>query len=72
LLRSDLHTLFDRGYLTVTAEARVEVSKRIREEFRNGKEYYALHGHELRRPEPPHSVPSRDLLAWHNENVFLG
>ena len=32
LLRSDLHTLFDRGYLTVTPEYRLEVSRRIREE----------------------------------------
>jgi putative restriction endonuclease len=31
LLRSDLHKLFDGGYLTVTPELRVEVSKRIKE-----------------------------------------
>ena len=33
LLRSDLHILFDRGYMTVTSEYKVEVSKRIREEI---------------------------------------
>ena len=36
--------LFDRGYLTVTPEYKVEVSKRIKEEFNNGIEYYAMHG----------------------------
>jgi putative restriction endonuclease len=51
LLRSDLHTLFDRGYLTVTPEAHLEVSRRIREEFENGHEYYALHGRDLRLPK---------------------
>lgn len=39
LLRQDLHTLFDRGYVTVTREHRIEVSSRIKDEFHNGKEY---------------------------------
>jgi len=47
LLREDVHTLFDRGYLTVTPEYRIEVSQRIKEEFENGKEYYALHGNSI-------------------------
>lgn len=72
LLRSDLHTLFDRGYLTVTPEARLEVSSRIREEFENGREYYALHGKEIRLPTRTELRPSLALLGWHNENVFLG
>lgn len=72
LLRSDLHTLFDRGYVTVTPHAHLEVSRRIREEFENGREYYALHGHELRLPQRPESQPAPVLLRWHNENVFLG
>ena len=51
LLRSDLHDLFDLGYLTVTLDHRVEVSRRIREEFENGRHYYALHAsrHPCRR-----------------------
>ena len=43
LLRRDLHTLFDQGYLTVTPDYHIEVSRKIREEFENGKDYYALH-----------------------------
>ncbi len=72
LLRSDVHTLFDRGYLTITADHRVEVSKRIRNEFHNGREYYALHGHELREPGQADQELSRENIAWHNERVYLG
>jgi putative restriction endonuclease len=72
LLRSDLHTLFDRGYVTVTPDLRLEVSSRIRDEFQNGKEYYALHGVEMRAPERPADVPRGENLGWHNEHVYLG
>lgn len=44
LLRRDIHSLFDAGYVTVTHDLRFEVSRRIKEEFDNGKHYYALHG----------------------------
>lgn len=71
LLRSDLHKLFDLGYVTVTPELCLEVSPRLREEWQNGREYYAHHGKELRfRPDNPMSMPSRDFLVWHNENRF--
>lgn len=73
LLRSDLHILFDRGYVTVTADLKVEVSKRIKEEFSNGREYYALHGKMLANvPVDASEKPDRGLVEWHNENVWLG
>lgn len=72
LLRSDLHTLFDRGYLTVTTDGHLEVSSRIREEFNNGHQFYDLHGKKLRSPSNPSYAPSTDNLRWHNENVYLG
>jgi putative restriction endonuclease len=72
LLRSDLHTLFDRGYLTVTPELRLEVSRRIREDFHNGRHYYALHGEPVREPGDPRQRPAADFLRWHNEQAFLG
>ena len=34
LMRRDIHSLFDAGYVTVTSDHRFEVSRRIREEFR--------------------------------------
>lgn len=72
LLRSDLHTLFDRGYLTVTPERKLEVSRRIREEFENGREYYRLHGQPLRPPRRPDLAPGREYLDWHATHVFRG
>ncbi len=70
LLRQDFHTLFDRGYLTVTPEYRVEVSRRIREEFENGQEYYALHGKAISAPERGEMQPASEYLEWHNATVF--
>lgn len=70
LLRRDIHSLFDSGYVTVTPNFRFEVSRRIREEFENGKHYYALHGQEVFRPDAPAWRPEAGALAWHNENCF--
>ncbi len=73
LLRSDLHTLFDKGYITMTNDLRVEVSRRIREEFSNGREYYALHGRELNvLPSILSHRPAARFLEWHQNNCFLG
>lgn len=71
LLRSDLHKLFDLGYVTVTPEMRLEVSPRLKAEWENGREYYAHHGKELSfRPADVASLPRREFLLWHNENRF--
>lgn len=70
LLRSDFHTLFDQGYLTVKPDARLEVSRWIRDEFHNGKAYYALRGESIRLPSRDEDRPSQEHLMWHNENVF--
>lgn len=72
LLRSDLHTLFDRGYVTVTPRMHLEVSRRIREEFENGRDYYKLHGLEVRRPQASDAAPAADYLDWHARTVFRG
>jgi len=73
LLRSDLHILFDRGYVTVTPQRRIEVSRRIREEFENGRDYYVFHGKELRiLPSRPEEQPGGEFLRWHNNEIFLG
>ena len=72
LLRQDVHTLFDRGYITVTPEYRVEVSRRIKEEFHNGHEYYAAHGKPIQLPDRPELHPSSEFLSWHNDTVYVG
>jgi putative restriction endonuclease len=73
LLRSDFHILFDRGYITINKDLNVEVSRRIREDFGNGKEYFAYHGSKLLNfPERVDQLPDSHYLKWHNENVYLG
>ena len=72
-LRSDLHILFDKGYITVTSSHyHIEVSHRIKEDYENGRDYYALHGHALAIvPQYVEEQPNKELLQWHNESVFL-
>ena len=70
LLRRDIHRLFDTGYVTVTPELDFEVSPRIREEFENGRHYYALHGKRIATPPQFSHRPDRHALTWHNEHCF--
>lgn len=42
LFRSDIHRLYDRGYVTVTPDYRFRVSRRLKAEFDNGEPYYLL------------------------------
>jgi putative restriction endonuclease len=70
LLRQDIHTLFDKGYLTITPEYRVEVSRRLKDEFDNGKEYFRFQGQPISLPRKPEYRPDRDFLAWHNQNIY--
>jgi len=73
LLRSDLHKLFDKGYLTVNSDLKIEISKRIKEEFENGRDYYKYHGENLSNlPTRLQDKPALNFLRWHNENVYNG
>jgi putative restriction endonuclease len=72
LLRADLHRLFDQGYITVTPELHLEVSRRLREDFANGRSYYPLHGNPVRVPRGTADRPLDEFILWHNENVYLG
>jgi len=72
LFRRDIHALFDAGYVTVTPNLTFEVSRRIKEEFENGRDYYALHGQILHPPAVADWRPSADALRWHNEERYLG
>jgi putative restriction endonuclease len=72
LLRSDIHLLFDKGLVTITPDYHFEVSNRIREEWENGRIYYALHGSEINRPACQEWYPDRNILEWHNNSVFKG
>lgn len=70
LLRSDVHTLFDRRYLGINHEYRLLVSPRLRSDFGNGEEFYAKEGQTVGLPARPAQNPSPEFLSWHLENVF--
>ena len=69
LLRSDLHKLFDSGYVTVTPDHHFEVSHKLKEDYQNGKEYYRLQGKSLEVLAG--TKPDAQALIWHNDNCFL-
>ena len=70
LLRTDIHRLFDKGYVTVTPEHRFLVSRRLKEEWENGRTYYAHHGKPIALPRRASDRPDPVLLRWHNHEVF--
>lgn len=73
LLRSDLHILFDQGYISITNDLKVEVSKKIKEEYENGRDYYRYQGNRLTIvPQIAENKPSPKYLEWHQENLFKG
>lgn len=73
LLTKEFHTLFDRGYVTVEPERHaVRVSRRLREDFQNGKRYYEYDGCQLAVPPAEGARPSDAALAWHMARRFLG
>jgi putative restriction endonuclease len=73
LLRSDVHTLFDRGYLGVDPKHRLVVSPRLREEFGNGDEFYARAASKVPVGVPARLAdrPNKEFLEWHMDEVFL-
>jgi len=71
LLTKEFHTLFDRGYVTITPEHRVRVSPKIRERWTNGRRFYEFDDKPLRSvPMELHEQPSADALRWHNVRRF--
>lgn len=73
LLRTDIHTLFDHGYLTINTDYTVEVSHYLKKDYGNGKIYYDYHGKQLTNlPTNRFERPSQEAPRWHNECVYLG
>jgi putative restriction endonuclease len=70
LLRSDVHIMFDRGYLSVDPSYRLMVSPRLREDFGNGEEFYSRSGQTIALPERKPDRPHREFLEWHADTVF--
>lgn len=54
------------------SDLHVRVSRRIKEDFDSGEEYYALHGKRLRVVPPVAGCgPSAEFIRWHNEKRFM-
>ncbi len=71
-LRTDIHRLFDKGYVTVDEQSKFVVGRRLKQDFENGRSYYGLVGQALLLPAEAARRPSSQALAWHRESVFLG
>lgn len=71
LLRADVHRLFDRGYVTVTPDYEFRVSRRLREDYDNGKVYYQHDGQTIWTPDAPYPKPDPERLERHASTVFL-
>lgn len=72
LLRADIHRLFDDGYATIDPDLRFVVSPRLKQEFENGRAYYALSGKPLENlPDRLTDQPLREFIEWHNTEVFV-
>ena len=71
-LRRDLHRLFDLGYVTIRPNMRLAVSRRLRDDYANGRTYYELDGRELRLPQRADLRPDSAVLSRHEAEVFLG
>ena len=71
LLRTDVHALFDRGYVTVTPDYKFRVSRRLKDDFDNGEYYRQFQGVKLWLPPGAEDKPQREFLEWHGDTVFL-
>ena len=72
LMRADMHILYDKGLIGIDPEYRIRVSSQIREQYLNGKVYYAHDGEALRSlPQQAELQPDRMALEWHMDEVFV-
>jgi len=77
LLRADIHRLFDQGFVTVTPDYQFRVSRRLRDEYENGRVYYELE-ERIRKaggihlPPKLENRPEPEILKWHSNEKFVG
>ena len=72
LLNAFYDRAFDQGLMTVLPDLTILISKQVKEVYtdeRTREWLYAIEGTKIKRPA--RFAPNRDLLAYHNEYVFL-
>ena len=70
LLRSDVHRLFDDGYVTVTPDLSFKVSAALKDDFDDGETYRPFDSSRIWVPDEERLRPSPELLEWHSAEVF--
>jgi putative restriction endonuclease len=70
LMRSDIHRLFDAGYVTITPDYKFHASRKLKDDFDNGEEYFRLNGSNIWLPRDSDSRPKREFLEWHSDTIF--
>lgn len=70
LLKSDIHRLYDLGLVSITPDRKFHVSPRIKEEWKNGRHYYELHGEEIKVPDDEYYRPNQEFLQEHYDRRF--
>jgi len=71
LLRSDMHTLFDRGFIGFDRRHALRVSPAIRQQFGNGDWLYAREGTQIALPDRRAERPNPDYLERHMDEIFV-
>jgi putative restriction endonuclease len=72
LFRSDVHRLFDKGYVTVTPDYKFRASRKLKDDFDNGEEYFRLNGNSIWLPKAADAKPNHEFLEWHSDTIFRG
>lgn len=72
LLRSDVHRMFDRGFVSIDPDYRLRVSPTLRSQFGNGDEFYEREGSVIVMPRDEPLRPGREFLEWHLQEKFIG
>jgi putative restriction endonuclease len=72
LLRSDIHRLFDCGYVTITRDYKFRASRKLKHDFHNGEAYFRLDNNTIWLPRNTDCRPNREFLEWHSDTVFRG
>ncbi len=72
LMRSDLRSLFDLGFLSIDHDHRILVSATLTREYAGAEAYVELAGRALALPERLEHRPRRESLDWHRSKVFRG
>lgn len=72
LFRSDIHRLFDTGYVTVSPDYKFYASRRLKDDFHNGEEYFRLNNSTIWLPKATDTRPNREFLEWHSDTVYRG